>query len=130
MSQVGRYSKEYYQKNKERKLAATRKWRIKNFGSEAAYQRYLYSKNPDVYRAAADRATAKNPLIRKVGSAVNAAIRNGTLTRRPCRDCGALKVQAHHEDYSKPLDVIWLCQKCHKAVHMAKSEQRLTNQSE
>jgi hypothetical protein len=32
--------------------------------------------------------------------------------------CGAKKSVAHHEDYKKPLDVIWLCQEHHKAVHM------------
>ncbi len=31
-----------------------------------------------------------------------------------CSDCGETKVEAHHEDYSKPLDVEWLCKKHHK----------------
>lgn len=34
----------------------------------------------------------------------------------PFRD-GRSAIQAHHPDYSKPMDVVWLCQPCHHAVH-------------
>jgi hypothetical protein len=34
-----------------------------------------------------------------------------------CSDCGKkAKVQAHHKDYSKPLDVTWLCDQCHRKI--------------
>jgi ribosomal protein S27AE len=45
------------------------------------------------------------------------AIRKGVLIRKSCERCGAAKTDAHHEDYSKPLDVIWLCRKCHQQRH-------------
>jgi ribosomal protein S27AE len=45
------------------------------------------------------------------------AIRTGKLVRLACEKCGAEKAQAHHEDYSKPFDVKWLCSKCHAAAH-------------
>ena len=44
------------------------------------------------------------------------AIRRGRLERLPCEVCGA-KAQAHHDDYSKPLDVRWLCKLHHEQVH-------------
>jgi hypothetical protein len=50
-------------------------------------------------------------------SAVAKAIRNGTLERIPCVRCGNEKSVAHHEDYDKPLDVVWLCQPCHVKRH-------------
>lgn len=45
------------------------------------------------------------------------AIKNGLLVREPCVRCGETKSLAHHEDYDKPLDVMWLCQPCHKNRH-------------
>lgn len=48
---------------------------------------------------------------------VKAAIRNGNLHRQPCEQCESLKTEAHHEDYSKPLDVNWLCRKHHRERH-------------
>jgi ribosomal protein S27AE len=45
------------------------------------------------------------------------AIREGVLVRQPCERCETAKTEAHHEDYSRPLDVVWLCRKCHSLRH-------------
>jgi len=58
---------------------------------------------------------AKNPLKYKARTAVNNAIRDGRLFKQPCQYCGSEeKIQGHHHDYSKPLDVIWVCFQCHR----------------
>jgi len=44
------------------------------------------------------------------------ALRNGTLVKEPCMKCGNPKTQCHHKDYSKPLEVDWLCFKCHREL--------------
>ena len=44
------------------------------------------------------------------------AIRNKTLKPQPCF-CSIKKTEAHHLDYSKPMDVIWLCVKHHRQLH-------------
>lgn len=41
---------------------------------------------------------------------VRTAIRNGSIKRKPCQVCGE-RAEAHHEDYRKPLKIIWLCHK-------------------
>lgn len=53
----------------------------------------------------------------KAHNAVARAIKKGDLTRSPCVKCGFQKTEAHHEDYDKPLDIVWLCCPCHKKRH-------------
>lgn len=50
---------------------------------------------------------------------VRYAVQWGHLTPKPCERCGADEAQAHHHDYSKPLDVEWLCRPCHTETHVA-----------
>jgi hypothetical protein len=45
------------------------------------------------------------------------AIRRGKLKRLPCVVCGKERTEAHHEDYKKPLEVIWLCRQHHRERH-------------
>ena len=56
------------------------------------------------------------PERKKANTAVSNAVRDGRLTPDPCWVCG-MKAVAHHPDYDKPLDVVWLCQPHHKQTH-------------
>ena len=52
--------------------------------------------------------------------AVQLALKSGFLVKpKKCGNCGAEKerIEGHHDDYAKPLEVRWLCPKCHKAWH-------------
>ena len=70
------------------------------------------------HRAGAMRYRAKAPEKVKAHNIANYAIKRGYLVRQPCEVCGAtVKIHAHHDDYTKPLDVRWLCPKCHKQHH-------------
>lgn len=53
------------------------------------------------------------------GRAVLKAIQAGELVRPAvCSRCGGGKrIEAHHPDYSKPLEVMWLCRRCHYHEH-------------
>ena len=53
-------------------------------------------------------------------SAVNNAVRSGKLHRsESCESCGSTDrwIHGHHDDYDKPLNVMWLCPVCHKQRH-------------
>lgn len=45
------------------------------------------------------------------------AIESGKLSREPCARCGEPETLPHHEDYDRPLDVVWLCRSCHSHHH-------------
>ena len=47
------------------------------------------------------------------------AVRDGKIVRENvCSVCkSTYKVEGHHDDYTKPLEVRWLCEKCHKQWH-------------
>lgn len=53
----------------------------------------------------------------KARNALNNAIRDGRIQRGGCQVCGVCQVEGHHHDYSKPLDVEWLCKKHHTEIH-------------
>ena len=59
----------------------------------------------------------RNPEKAKAHSKVAREIRAGRLKRKPCEVCGSTKVQAHHDDYSKHLEVRWLCARHHSEHH-------------
>lgn len=79
-------------------------------------------------RARQRRYNAKNLHQENVAArlAVRKAILSGEIIRKSaCEVCGkeavrrdgVTAVQAHHDDYTKPLDVRWLCSACHTAWH-------------
>lgn len=70
----------------------------------------------------------RNPEKRKAHHAVSNAIRDGKLKRQLCEVCGK-KAQAHHDDYSKPLQVRWLCTHHHKQADQCRTEPRSRSQS-
>jgi len=87
--------------------------RIRKYDRQRAKLAHRIKLRTDVNRAwrAEDtrRQTAHN--------AVRRAIIKGSIIKSPCVKCGNEKSLAHHEDYGKPLDIVWLCQVCHKKRH-------------
>jgi hypothetical protein len=74
------------------------------------------ARNPGVTTKTTREWRARNPEKYKAQNAVNNAIRDGKLIRKGCEVCGD-KAHAHHEDYSRPLDVVWLCPIHHGERH-------------
>jgi hypothetical protein len=87
----------------------------------AAYERMRYQR-PE-RKAYVQQQHAKhnllNPHKAKARQAVSRAVRNGRIQKPTgCPHCGSAdRIQAHHHDYSRPLDVSWACFKCHRELY-------------
>ena len=102
--------------------------RIRGRRTEAVKKRREYAnniktENPEKYsQIMADytrKYRRKFPEKNMAHLRVSRALQSGVL-KRPniCSRCGKkCKPDAHHEDYTKPLDVIWLCGDCHAEKH-------------
>ena len=73
-------------------------------------------------RASTKRWSAENPDRRKAHSMVQAALNRGDLVRPwNCAKCRATgRIEASHTDYTKPLEVEWLCVPCHRRKDQGK----------
>lgn len=63
------------------------------------------------------RKTDEYKVSQRAHGMVRRALDSGKMIRSPCQVCGEPKTEAHHPDYSKPLDVEWLCKSHHVAKH-------------
>ena len=94
-------------------------YRIREYDRERAKNADRRKSNTEVNKA----WRAEDVRRQKCHGAVRQAIINGTLVKVPCIRCGEVKSLAHHDDYDKPLDVMWLCQPCHKQRHKELKEE-------
>ena len=92
---------EYHKKNG---LQQQKKWKERNKGKIRQY--LIKSRKKYPYKVAARKY-------------VSIALNSGILTRpHVCSKCfKECKTEAHHEDYLKPLEIIWLCRSCHGKEH-------------
>lgn len=73
-------------------------------------------------RQALKKSTKKHRKKHNARMLLHYHLRVGKMTKPDCcQKCGKGEVQAHHHDYLKPLEVDWLCIKCHAIEHMDKS---------
>jgi hypothetical protein len=83
-------------------------------------QRKVYMSTPEgksSHKKAVKQWQEKNALRRAAHVIFGNALRKGKIVKQPCFVCGK-KAEAHHPDYGRPLDVVWLCTAHHKEVHM------------
>jgi hypothetical protein len=60
-------------------------------------------------------------LERRAHDILQHAVRTGVVKRGRCEVCGSFRTEGHHDDYSQPLIVRWLCRLHHRRLH---AEQR------
>lgn len=94
---------EWQKNNPENHRKSDAKWSAKNrHVKNSAY--YSYAK--------------RHPNKVRAHQAVQKALKSGRLKKRSCTICRKKRAHAHHDDYSKVLDVIWLCHKHHLERHV------------
>ena len=61
--------------------------------------------------------TQKFPNKRRAQEKLRYAVEHGKIIKQPCFMCGNKKVVAHHPDYCKPLNILWICHIHHRQIH-------------
>ena len=109
---------------KECTKARVRKHRAKNLEKARAYDHDRYHNNPERrawMQMKSEEWRKRYPERKRAHGLVRKAVVAGQIKRGRCevgRGCSGA-VHAHHDDYSKPLDVRWLCAS-HHALHHSK----------
>jgi formylmethanofuran dehydrogenase subunit E len=98
---------DWEQANSTRYAATSKRWAKKNRERFVELHQENRRRHPEKYQAR---------------SALTSALRSGKITKPDlCENCGerteSPQLHGHHVDYSKPLDVEWLCEPCHLAAH-------------
>lgn len=106
--------------------AAARRTRQRSIEQQRSIKRASKKRHWESYIEYQRRARRSRPEKLRAYNLVQRAVRAGKLKRpSTCQNCSAIvRVHAHHEDYGKPLEVIWLCQQCHKLAHHFPNELR------
>ena len=93
--------------------------RIRNYDRERGKLPHRKKQNTERTR----RIRREKPGYYSAHQAIANAIKSGRIKKpQKCAWCGRehSQIEGHHEDYRKPLDVIWLCSPCHKIYHLGK----------
>lgn len=109
----------WYENNKERVYALNRKWRKNNPEKYKKYQRSYRKRNKEIFNKSNNKHHKKYPERRLANLLVYSEIQKGNLLKpNKCSNCKLEKqVEGHHNDYKKPLEVIWLCHSCHMSIY-------------
>ena len=112
-----------YQQRKARESGHSRERRANRRKQQTASQIRYRGKNPDYRKRQKEyqRRRERNTLKSEIRRLVWVAIREGHLVRPSVcslqnENCSG-QIEAHHLDYNKPLDVVWLCRNHHLAWH-------------
>lgn len=84
----------------------------------ARRREWLSNRRANGYIAPRKYAASYNASQQAANTKLNIALSKGEVLKESCIVCGSKDSEAHHEDYSKPLDVVWMCRKHHKQRHI------------
>lgn len=109
-------------------------WRLANPERNADNTKKWKSDNPERWYESAKKWALANPEKIKIQRQLQKAVLRGqVLKSTTCQTCGVTdsQIDGHHPDYSKPLEVVWLCRSCHQSLHahQRRNEQQLERES-
>ena len=109
------YHKEYSKEHKDEIKELARKYRTEHKDEikehNKKYKRIYQTEHKDEIKEHNKKYLGAHNIL-------NNAILKGEIIRGPCSVCGSTKrIHGHHEDYNKPLEVIWVCAIHHKEIH-------------
>jgi ribonuclease BN (tRNA processing enzyme) len=109
-------------KNNEKQKEVRRLYRLEHpeiyrANSKKHYELNKHNRNKDYLKEYNKNYRKNNPEKSKAQHHVNYNKSIGKLKELPCEICGCSPTDAHHDDYSKPLEVMWLCRKHHAEYH-------------
>lgn len=135
---LSEYKKQHYNLNKQDYLDRSKKQREDNHEEYLSYQRAYHYNNKEILAQKAKeysktdkgkavtcrsnknyRLKPQNKIKERAWKLTGNALKTGLLIRpNTCSKCNVTcKPEAHHTDYTKPLDITWLCKKCHENTH-------------
>ena len=111
--------KKWREKNRERDRENGKRWYRNNIEKQRDKNKKYREENCDKVAERMKKWILENPEKIKARNDALHAIERGEITKpKVCSKCGnGGLIDGHHEDYSKPLDVVWLCKSCHISLH-------------
>jgi len=111
------YARSESAKASQRKTQA--KYMQTEHGKTKSREKCARYRKKQLFKDSVQKSRAKYPERRSAQIALWNAVQSGGVTRPDvCSLCNCLCIpEGHHFDYSRPLDVIWLCKMCHEAAH-------------
>ena len=111
-------ARRYYAKNKEKINLKKKEYRRTHKKQHAeAVKRYREKHKEKYYTYWKQYLKTVQRLKVLARNEVYKALKSGVLVKGKCEVCGVSKVEAHHDDYSKPLEVRWRCKEHHTEIH-------------
>lgn len=76
-----------------------------------------YNKHTKEYIHKAMDRYLKKPEVVRAEAKARYALKKGLIEKKVCETCSGIKVEMHHDNYEKPLEVRWFCRSCHMKEH-------------
>jgi len=131
-------SEEFFDRNSARGFSARckscrnmhqREYRKKHPGYNSLQCKKHYSDNKDRVDSQIIKWRTADPLRYRAHNALHYEVKMGRIVKPDnCSICGeTAQVVGHHDDYSKPKEVRWLCRSCHKNLHLETSRATISS---